>query len=222
MQRIARGRDEQGVAPIIAEILLVAMSVTLAGTVMLMSDNLMSQSIPSSPYVAFLPAQVDGGIARLEVADASSAAPATNYQVGLETGSASSPALPLGASGAPMNTTLGGAAYTVTWTAGAAPANLRIAVFVNERYETGGGQPLPNAGRISYVTIAAGAGFPWTGEAHDETQGDQLVPALLERDGLGLLVLHVDPEASPYPPDAGPTSQAEDKVEFQRRLNGGR
>ena len=124
MQRIARGRDEQGVAPIIAEILLVAMSVTLAGTVMLMSDNLMSQSIPSSPYVAFLPAQVDGGIASLEVAAASSAAPITNYQARLETGSASSPALPLGASGAPMNTTLGGAVYTVTWTAGAAPGLL--------------------------------------------------------------------------------------------------
>ena len=89
MQRIARGRDEQGVAPIIAEILLVAMSVTLAGTVMLMSDNLMSQSIPSSPYVAFLPAQVDGGIASLEVAAASSAAPITNYRARLETASAS-------------------------------------------------------------------------------------------------------------------------------------
>lgn len=103
--------------------------------------------------------------------------------------------------------------------AGAAPANLRVAVFVNERYETGGGQPLPNAGRISYVMIAAGAGFAWTGEAHDEAQGERLVPALLGRDGLGLLVLHVDAEPSPYPADPGPTSQAEDRVVFQQRLN---
>jgi thiamine pyrophosphate-dependent acetolactate synthase large subunit-like protein len=103
--------------------------------------------------------------------------------------------------------------------AGAAPANLRVAVFVNDRYETGGGQPLPNAGRVSYVMVAAGAGWPWTGEAHDEAQAGRLVPALLERPGLGLLVLHVDAEPSPYPADPGPTSQAEDKIAFQRRLN---
>ena len=100
--------------------------------------------------------------------------------------------------------------------AGAAPANLRVAVFINDRYETGGGQPLPNAGRISYVTLAAGAGWPWTGEAHDEAQAQRLVPALLERPGL--LAVHVDAEASPYPADPGPTSQAEDRAVFQRRL----
>ena len=110
--------------------------------------------------------------------------------------------------------------------AGARPANLRIAVFVNDRYETGGGQPLPNAGRVSYVAIAGGAGFPWTGEAHDEPQLDRLIPALLQRDGevpcLGLLALHVDPEASPYPSDPGPTTQSEDRAAFQRRLLGER
>jgi len=104
--------------------------------------------------------------------------------------------------------------------AGAAPANLRLAVFINDRYETGGGQPLPNAGRVSYVTLAAGAGWPWTGEAHDEKQAARLFSALLELPGLGLLAVHVDAEPSPYPPDAGPTSQAEDRALFQRRLSG--
>lgn len=102
--------------------------------------------------------------------------------------------------------------------AGAAVTNLLAAVFINDRYETGGGQPLPNAGRISYVTLAAGAGWPWTGEAHDEAQASRLVPALLERPGLALLALHVDAEPSPYPADPGPTSQAEDRAVFQRRL----
>jgi thiamine pyrophosphate-dependent acetolactate synthase large subunit-like protein len=106
--------------------------------------------------------------------------------------------------------------------AGAAPTNLRIAVFINERYETGGGQPLPNAGRISYVHIAAGAGFPWTGEAHDEAQAARLISALLEIDRLGLLAIHVDAEPSPYPSDPGPTSQAEDRAAFQRRIADGR
>jgi thiamine pyrophosphate-dependent acetolactate synthase large subunit-like protein len=105
--------------------------------------------------------------------------------------------------------------------AGAGPANLRIAVFINERYETGGGQPLPNAGRISYVDIAAGAGFPWTGEAHGEAELERLIPALLQRPSLGLLALHVDPEPSPYPADPGPTTQYEDRAAFQRRLLGG-
>ena len=106
--------------------------------------------------------------------------------------------------------------------AGAAPKNLRVAVFMNDRYETGGGQPLPNAGRVSFVTVAAGAGWPWTGEAHDETQAARLVSALLELPELGLLAVHVEPEASPYPSDPGPTSQAEDRAAFQRRLAGGR
>ena len=105
--------------------------------------------------------------------------------------------------------------------AGAAPANLRIAVFINDRYETGGGQPLPNAGRISYVTLAAGAGWPWTGEAHDEQQAERLIPTLLDRETFALLALHVEPEASPYPADPGPTTQYEDRAEFQRRLFAG-
>jgi thiamine pyrophosphate-dependent acetolactate synthase large subunit-like protein len=103
--------------------------------------------------------------------------------------------------------------------AGAAPTNLRVAVFINDRYETGGGQALPNAGRVSYVTLAAGAGWPWTGEAHDETQAARLFSALLDLPNLGLVAVHVDPEPSPYPPDAGPTSQAEDRAVFQRRLS---
>jgi len=108
--------------------------------------------------------------------------------------------------------------------AGAAPTNLRMAVFINDRYETGGGQPLPNAGRVSYTQLAGAAGFPWTGEAHDEAQLDRLVPGLLQRDGeppsLGLLALHVDPEASPYPADPGPTTQYQDRAAFQKRLHG--
>jgi thiamine pyrophosphate-dependent acetolactate synthase large subunit-like protein len=103
--------------------------------------------------------------------------------------------------------------------AGASPANLRVAVFINDRYETGGGQALPNAGRISYVTLAAGAGWPWTGEAHDEAQAAKLFATLLELTQLGLVAVHVDAEASPYPADAGPSSQAEDRALFQRRLS---
>ena len=136
-------------APVIAEVLLVAMSVTLAGTVLIMSDNLMSQSIPSSPYVGLLPPQVDGGIARIEVADASSAAPVTNYEVRLETSSASGPALPLDASGAPENATLGGITYTVAWTPGATPDVLTGGSWF--RISAAGG-PLP-AGAYTFLLV---------------------------------------------------------------------
>jgi thiamine pyrophosphate-dependent acetolactate synthase large subunit-like protein len=105
--------------------------------------------------------------------------------------------------------------------AGAAPPNLRVAAFINDRYETGGGQPLPNATRIAFAQIAAGAGWRWTGEAHDESQAPRLISGLLEVEGPGFLALHVEAEASPYPADPGPTSQAEDRAAFQRRLLGG-
>lgn len=106
--------------------------------------------------------------------------------------------------------------------AGVAPKNLRLAVFINDRYETGGGQPLPNAGAISFAQVAAGTGWRWTGEAHDEKQAPRLVSGLLDVEGPGFLALHVEPEASPYPADPGPTSQAEDRAVFQRRLASGR
>ena len=48
----------------------------------------------------------------------------------------------------------------------------------------------------------------------------RLFSALFELQGLGLLAVHVDAEPSPYPADAGPTSQAEDRALFQRRLSG--
>jgi thiamine pyrophosphate-dependent acetolactate synthase large subunit-like protein len=103
--------------------------------------------------------------------------------------------------------------------AGAMPKNLRIAVFTNARYETGGGQPLPGPDHMSFAVIASGAGFPWTGEGRDEKQAAKLLDHLLERDDLGLIALHVEPEPSPYPADPGPTSQAEDRAAFQKRLN---
>ena len=105
--------------------------------------------------------------------------------------------------------------------AGAAPKNLRAAVFINDRYETGGGQALPNAGRIAFAQVVAGTGWRWTGEAHDESQAERLVRGLLDVEGPGLLAMHVEPEPSPYPADPGPTSQAEDRAAFQRRLFGG-
>lgn len=106
--------------------------------------------------------------------------------------------------------------------AGAAPANLRVVVFANRRYETGGGQPLPAAERVSFSAIAKGAGWPWAEEARDEAEAKRALDELLRRDALGLVSLRIDAEEFRYAGDAGATSQAEDRALFQRRLAGER
>jgi thiamine pyrophosphate-dependent acetolactate synthase large subunit-like protein len=109
-----------------------------------------------------------------------------------------------------------GSLLTIT---GANPSNLRIVLFQNSRYETGGGQALPAADRVDFATIARGAGLPWTAVAHTAEEAVGLMDALFARPGPGLLVAHVEPEASPYPPP-GRWSQVEERAVFMRRLHG--
>jgi len=101
----------------------------------------------------------------------------------------------------------------------AEPPNLRIVLFQNARYETGGGQPLPAADRVAFATIARGAGLPWAGVAASCAEAEPLLAELFARPGPGLLVLHVEAQASPYPPP-GPWSQVEERALFMGRLLG--
>ena len=103
--------------------------------------------------------------------------------------------------------------------AGANPTNLRIVLFQNSRYETGGGQALPAADRVEFATIGRGAGLPWTAEARTVDDAARLLDECFARPGPGLLVAHVEPEASPYPPP-GRWSQVEERAVFMRRLHG--
>ncbi len=101
----------------------------------------------------------------------------------------------------------------------AEPPNLRIVLFQNSRYETGGGQALPAAERVSFATVARGAGLPWAAEAGTAEEAAPLLRELFARPGPGLLVVRVEPEASPYPAP-GRWSQAEERAGFMRRLHG--
>ena len=103
--------------------------------------------------------------------------------------------------------------------AGAAPPNLRIAVFYNRRYETGGGQPLAAAGKISFAAIARGAGFPWAAEIDDGHAAEPVLDELFARTGPGLVVFPIEAEDSPYPP-AGDLAQSEERILFMRALHG--
>ncbi|MGH2378600.1 MAG: thiamine pyrophosphate-dependent enzyme [Candidatus Limnocylindria bacterium] len=105
--------------------------------------------------------------------------------------------------------------------AGARPPNLRVAVFTNDRYETGGGQPLPGAAGISFGALAKGAGWPWAGEASDEAEAGKVLDELLSRKDLGLAALRVEAEGFQYPAGPGSSSQAEDRAAFQKRLSDG-
>ncbi len=103
--------------------------------------------------------------------------------------------------------------------AGTAPPNLKIAVFNNRRYESGGGQPLPGTDSTSLSMIARGAGLAWV---EDEADIDRLGGTLdrwLAQPQTALLVLAIDPEPSPYPP-VGPWSKAEERAVFMNRLLG--
>lgn len=106
--------------------------------------------------------------------------------------------------------------------AAAAPANLRVAVFANRRYETGGGQPLPGGDAVSFSAIARGAGWPWSVEARDEAEAARALDELLRRSAMGLVALHIDAEEFRYAADPGTTAQVEDRTLFQRRLARGR
>lgn len=102
---------------------------------------------------------------------------------------------------------------------GAKVSNLKIAIFDNRRYETGGGQPIAGAERYSLSAIARAAGFPYAEDAADEATLETRIRDFLGQKGLAFLALGVEMEASPYGPP--PTwSQAEDRAVFMRRLAG--
>jgi thiamine pyrophosphate-dependent acetolactate synthase large subunit-like protein len=97
----------------------------------------------------------------------------------------------------------------------AAPTNLRIVVFHNRIYETGGRRPLPIGPRFDIAAIAVGAGLlPVLSPETDDDVETALV-TVFSADGPGLVVVSVDPEESPYgaPPK---WSQAEERAFFMQ------
>lgn len=104
--------------------------------------------------------------------------------------------------------------------AGAAPRNLRVAVFANGRYETGGGQPLAAAGHADLAGIARAAGWPSVATlpgSADAAELDDAVDAWLAAPAPALLVAEVEPEPAPYG-GPGELCGAEERARFQRDL----
>jgi thiamine pyrophosphate-dependent acetolactate synthase large subunit-like protein len=101
--------------------------------------------------------------------------------------------------------------------AGSAPPNLKIAVFNNAKYESGGGQPLPGADRMSLSLLARGAGLSWSEDVSGEADAPEVVTRWLKQPTTALLVFAIDVQASPYPPP-GPWSKGEERAFFMQQL----
>lgn len=104
----------------------------------------------------------------------------------------------------------------VTIAAANAP-NLRIVVFQNGAYSSTGGQRLAGADRLSFATVASGAGFQWSAEVRTEQEASTRLDELLVRPGPALLAVHLEDEPCP-PAPPGSWSQVEERAFFLRAL----
>jgi thiamine pyrophosphate-dependent acetolactate synthase large subunit-like protein len=106
--------------------------------------------------------------------------------------------------------------------AAANPGNLRMIVFHNRRYETGGGQPLPGAQKMRLAAIAEASGLagplaPEAGASAAEIAAS--LDDLLAGPAPRMLVVEVDAEPARYPAaGAGGMSGVEQRITFQRQL----
>lgn len=104
--------------------------------------------------------------------------------------------------------------------AGSVATNLKMVVFANHRYETGGGQPLANAERLDIAGIAAAAGWGWTKTLDFDTSDADLRACIREMcavAGPAIIVARVITEASPYG-GPGEHSGAEAQFVFREQI----
>ncbi|MBI2849254.1 MAG: thiamine pyrophosphate-binding protein [Chloroflexi bacterium] len=88
---------------------------------------------------------------------------------------------------------------TLATIAGAAPPNLIHFVLENEAYESCGGQPLVNPGRVSFATIARGAGIQKVHEIEQLEDFQKVIPHILKEEGPVFVVLKATKGDTPVP-----------------------
>ena len=100
--------------------------------------------------------------------------------------------------------------------AGAGATNLRIILFNNGRYETGGGQPLASD-RLCFTTVGRGMGLQFSEPVQEQADLAAGIDRLLAAGMAGLLCLAIDPDPLGYaaPPDI---AQVEERTLFMHRL----
>lgn len=82
-----------------------------------------------------------------------------------------------------------------------APHNLIHFVFENTVYRTTGGQPIPGAGKFSFVALARDAGYPSVHEFDKLESLENNIEAVINQAGPTFVSLKVPPitERSPFP-----------------------
>lgn len=112
-------REPEGVSPVVAEILLVAITVTLAAVVYIMASGLLNGRSRIAPVIAFTAVQSFSGASyntTFAVAGSSQTVTIPNYRFLLKVGGASSPRTDFAASRTAAIVTVNGTSYRVTWT----------------------------------------------------------------------------------------------------------
>lgn len=100
------------------------------------------------------------------------------------------------------------------------PRNLRMVVFHNHRYETGGGQCIPSGDRLRLDEVGEAMGINWvarTGADDAQLPPGDAIDAFLTARAPAMLVVDLEAEPAEYA-DLGDISGAEDRTEFQRRI----
>lgn len=118
MKHIVRA-DRKAVSPVIAEILLVAITVVLAAVVYIMATGLLSGPAASQkPLITFSPLQpfTSGNYnATFTVAGASQSFSLSYYRFNLQVNGVAGNATALAANGVAATITIGGTTYLITW-----------------------------------------------------------------------------------------------------------
>ena len=87
---------------------------------------------------------------------------------------------------------------TLVTVAGKAPANLYHIVLDNGIYAMTGGQPVPNAGNLSYTRLAEAAGYARTFEFDDLEEWTTRIGEVLDQRGPVLIVMKTVPEITDW------------------------
>lgn len=109
---------------------------------------------------------------------------------------------------------------TLVTIASVAPTNLRIVLFQNGSYASSGGQTIGGADKLSFATIATGAGFSRVFETYTEDETRKALEQLFDGPQLGFVVAHVERDLSPGEPP-GRWAQVEQRTMFMQSLDPG-
>jgi len=115
MKAIIR-KDEQAVSPVIATILMVAITVVLAAVLYVMVSGLLVGPGASKPVLTFGTPTTSSGSTTVTIASVSQSVGRDNYRVNLRVNTTTGSAVALAPAGTASNVSVAGTTYAITWT----------------------------------------------------------------------------------------------------------